>query len=297
MEMSVLSDVAVKHLERLSPLSSLAIVFGIGDSGILQALFEHPNFKHKDIRVCAFPGDVIPDVSVLPSRTTITRVTDWMEMQMWIHQYFSDHNDIVRLGGCDVIDDHPLGEEATKYRADLLPRARTMLCDRPWSLGNDINDSFMGLWHAAQNAKILLPMPSIGQLAASLGQVPTISIGAGPSLGSHIEELRLLQNKAVLVCCDAAYPGLIKEGIIPHFVTPLERLKQQAPLLACAKGTRTIFAGLPVCHPDALAPFEGRALYFHALDKCYDWFAPKETLRCLTGSSTGVLSFYVAASL
>ena len=275
----------------------MAIMLGIGESGLLQAIFDDPFLRHKDIHVCAFPGDVIP--TEIPARTKIDRVTNWEEMQYWIQCYFSDHNDIVRLGGCDVLADHPLSEEAEKYRADLKPRALAMLGDRPWALGNDINDTFMGLWHAAQNAKILLPMPSIGQLAATLGELPAISIGAGPSLGSHIDELRLLQDKCLLVCCDAAYPGLVKEGIIPHLVTPMERLQQQAPLVAAAEGTRTVFAGLPVCHMDTLKPFirGNRAIYLHCLDKCYDWLAPKESLRCLTGSSTGVLSFFVAASL
>jgi hypothetical protein len=275
----------------------MCIMLGIGESGLLQAICEDPVLRHKDIHVCAFPGDVIPDASTLPQNTRIDRITSHEDVQAWVHTYFSDHHDIVRLGGCDIIDDHPLCAEAEQAREQLKPRLFAMLQDRPWGLGNDINDTFMGLWHAAQNAKTLLPMPSIGQLAASLGTTPTISIGAGPSLGSHLDELRALQDKCLLVCCDAAYPGLVKEGIIPHLVTPLERLQQQAPLVASAQGTRTVFAGLPVCHPDTLKPFDGRAIYFHALDKCYDWFAPNETLRCLAGSSTGVLSFYVAASL
>jgi hypothetical protein len=275
----------------------MCIMLGIGESGLLQAVMEDPVLKHKDILAVAFPGDPIPDESARSARCRIHRISTWPEMQNWVQCYFSDHNDIVRLGGVDILDEHPISEEAERYRAELKPRTLGMLSDRIWGLGNDINDTFMGLWHAAQNAKTLLPMPSIGQLAATLGNTPIISIGAGPSLGSHLDELRALQNRCVLVSCDAAYPGLVKEGIIPHLVTPLERLKQQAPLLECARGTRTYFAGLPVCHPDALAPFEGKALYFQGLDRCYDWFAPKETLRCLTGSSTGVLSFYVAASL
>ncbi len=274
-------------------------MLGIGESGLLQAIFDDSVLKHKDLVVCAFPGDVIPDRATWPARTHIELVRDWEQMQHWIQCHFSDHNDIVRLGGCDLIDDHPLSDEAEKYRAELLPRTLGMLGDRPWALGNDINDSFMGLWHAAQNAPLLLPMPSIGQLAATLGNLPAISIGAGPSLGTHLGSLRALQDKCLLVCCDAAYPGLVKEGIIPHLVCPMERLQQQAPLVACAAGTRTVFAGLPVCHPDTLKPFADgkRAIYLHCLDKLYDWLTPHETLRCLTGSSTGVLSFYVAASL
>lgn len=284
------------YLARLSPLSSLVLLFGVGDCRFLEAIADHPQFQHKDIRACAFPGETLPERS-WPKTFQIHRVSSWEELSAWASNHFADHNDIVRLGGADIIDDLPLSESAQPFRTAHLPRVLRMLQDRPWSLGNDINDTFMGLYHAARNAERILPMPSIGQLAASLGLLPVVSIGAGPSLGTHLDELRLLQHKALLVCCDAAYPGLVRAGITPHLVTPLERLQQQAPLLELAKDTHTVFGGIAACHPDAVQSFAGRCLYLHAMDRLYDWLAPKETLRCLTGSSTGVLSFYVAASL
>lgn len=284
------------YLARLSPLSSLVMLFGIGDCQFIQALAAHPQFQKKDLRALAFPGETLPQRE-WPKTFRVSKIENFEGFSAWVSAYFADHNDIIRLGGADIIDDLPLADEAQAFRAEHLPRMLRMLQDRPWSLGNDINDTFMGLHHAALNAKTILPMPSIGQLAGTLGQTPAIAIGAGPSLGRHLDALRVLQHKCLLVSCDAAYPGLVKAGIIPHVVTPLERLQQQAPLVKAVEGTHTVFGGIAACHPDTLKPFAGRALYLHAMDRLYDWLAPGEELRCLTGSSTGVLSFYVAASL
>jgi hypothetical protein len=279
----------------ISPTSSLLVIFGVGDGSLIRACCEDPRIRQKDIWIISY-GEGRPPVD-LPERARLVHVRSWDDMQAWINHAFSDHNDIVRLGGLDWLTSDGLDATAGDLRAALHDRTVASLCDRPWALGNDINDSFMGLWHACQNARLLLPAPSIGQVTHAFGEMLAISVGAGPSVGAHIDELRALQDKCLIVACDSVCPGLVKEGVIPHVVTPLERLQQQAQFVACLEGTRAVFAGIPACHPQTLKPFGDRVLYLHALDKLYDWLAPDEQLRCLTGSSTGVLSFYVAASL
>lgn len=281
--------------ETISPCSSLLIIFGIGDGKLIKECIDDPAIRQKDIWIISF-GEEIPSWD-WPERTRIARVTSWEAAQEWVHGAFGDHNDIVRLGGLDLVESEGLSDAAAQLRRDLGDRTAGMLADRSWALGNDINDSFTGLWHSAQNARLVLPAPSIGQLTGAFGLLPAISIGAGPSVGAHLDELRALQDKCLLVACDSVCPGLVKEGIIPHIVTPLERAKQQAQFVECLRGTRAVFAGIPACHPDTLSPFGDRMIYLHALDKLYDWLEPTESLRCITGSSTGVLSFYVAASL
>lgn len=275
--------------------ASTLVVVGVGDGSIVEAIKNEPGIAAKDIRIIVFPGETIPENN-LPT-LVFDRVWDWNSGQDWAFRRFASHADVIRLGGVDIIDSHPISPEAEAIRADLWPRLSATLNDRPWSLGNDINDTFMGLYHAGLNAERLLPAPSLGQIAGCFGQTPIISIAAGPSVSEHLDELRALQEKCILVACDAIYEPLLKEGIVPHFVTPLERLKQQTSLVQAAQGTRTIFAGIAACHPDLVRLFGDRTIYVHALDKLYDWLAPKEQLRCLTGSSTGVLSFLIAASL
>ncbi len=287
----VLSDI-------LSPcrnLSSTLIVLGIGDGSVLAAINDDHGLCKKDIFVLALGDEKIPACANPHMR--FAHADSWDSAQQWVFDSFASHEAIVRLSGADLVEHHPLSDANEKFRADLLPRLHAILADRPWALGNDINDTFMGLYHASLNAKALLSSPSIGDVCGSFGLTPCISVGAGPSVREHLDALRKLQDRCIIVACDAIYPALQKEGIVAHFVTPLERLRQQAQLCEAARGTQTIFAGIPACHPETVSVFADRTIYVHAMDKLYDWLAPKESLRCLTGSSTGVLSFLIAASL
>jgi hypothetical protein len=276
--------------------ASTLIVIGLGVGGLIERIASDRMLNTKDVRILSLPGETAP-TGELPKNIIITIVNDYVGVQQWIWDSFGAHESIIKLAGADIVDTHELCPQAEAFRAEHLPRIRNALADRPWALGNDINDTFMGLHHAALNARTILPCPSIGNVSGVFGPTPAIAIGAGPSVGEHLDALRALQTKCILVACDAVYPGLIAAGIVPHFVTPLERLKQQAQFVACAKGTRTIFAGIPACHPSVVEPFDGKCIYMHAMDRLYNWLAPAEELVCTTGSSTGVLSFLVAASL
>jgi hypothetical protein len=282
-------------LSQVAQCSSLLVIFGYGDGALVRACCDDRRIREKDIFVVAYPGETVPEQS-WPARTKIARVNSWDDMQQWILATFSDHNDIIRIAGGDFLEPTLDGEPAA-LRDAWRERTIAMMTDRPWALGNDINDSFMGMWHAAQNAARILPAPSIGQLCSAFGAVPAISVGAGPSVGTHLDELRALQDRCLIVACDSVCPGLVKAGIIPHFVTPLERLRQQTQFVECLRGTRAVFAGIPACHPTTVDCFGERVIYMHALDRLYDWLEPNEHLRCMSGSSTGVLSFYVAASI
>lgn len=284
-----------ESLARCRNIGATLIVIGIGDGSVIKEIADDPALAKKDVYALALGDEVYPEVQI--PRLRPDRATDWEGAQGWLFHRFAAHEEIIRLAGVDLVTDTPLSEANEQLRSQILPRLIAGLADRPWALGNDINDTFMGLYHAALNAEALLTSPSIGQICGGFGQTPVISIGAGPSVKEHLEALKRLQDRCILVACDAVYPALADQGIVAHFVTPLERLRQQASLVKAAAGLPTIFAGIPACHPDTVRVFGSRTIYLHAMDKLYDWLAPKEGLRCLAGSSTGVLSFLVAASL
>ncbi len=282
-------------LDGCKNLASLLVVVGVGDGELVGAILADRCLAAKDLLILVLPGEKPP--AGLSKSAKACAIPDWPALEAWAYDHFAHHQDVVRLAGGDFVLPEGLSPQAQAFRDTYWPRAQRILRDRPWCLGNDINDTFMGFHHACLNAEAVLKCPSIAQVMGCLGQTPAISVGAGPSVREHIDNLRALQNKCLIVACDAVYPALVKEGIIPHIVTPLERLRQQAPLVKSAKGTRTIFAGIAACHPTTVEPFDGRAIYLHSMDRLYDWLSPREQARCLTGSSTGVLSFLVAASL
>lgn len=267
------------------------MVVGYGDGKVANAIAEN---HQKDVIVLRLPGD--PDDCPL-TRGRVAKVETPSQIRQFVLSAFGAHPDIPALGGVQIVDDHPVTAACSEARTKLLPELRVALKDQPQLYGNDIIDSFMGLYHAAINAPRLLQAPFLGESFGIGGEVPIIAIGAGPSLRGHLDRLRELQERAILVACDSAYPGLVAAGVIPHFVTPLERLKANAGFMARAVGTRTRFAGLPVCHPEALPPFADNLLGVAGYDRLYDWMWPDNPNRVMTGSSTGVLAVSISFAL
>lgn len=275
--------------------SPQVIVLGYGDGSVANAIAENPA---KDVICIRLPGDPPAEACHVEhgALSYIGRVED---CKAWALAAFADHVAIPPLAGAVIVDDHPLTPEAAAFRDLIKAPLRVALTDSPQLYGNDILDSFMGIYHGSLNAPTLLPGATITDIAGAYGSAPAVAIGAGPSLRRHIAELRELQDRCILVACDAVLPGLIAEGIYPHYVTPLERLRANAVFSVPAQGTRCTYAGLPVCHPDTLSPFEGRTLGVAGLDRMYEWLWPgaQSAIRVMTGSSTGVLAFSIALAV
>lgn len=288
--------------------ASLVVLIGWGDGAMLRWMAEDPMLSQRGIIIALLPGEedafaaaLTTDPPLLPIlqrlKPVMFRVADEADAHALCDEHFRTHESLPRLAGCDIIDGHPLTPVAEAARQTLGPALVKALSDRPQMYGNDILDSFTGLVNAAANAPSILPVPSLGECWGMFGQTPVISIAGGPSLGRHIDRLRELQDRCILVACDSVLPGLIKAGIQPHFCTPIERLPATVDLVQVVRGTRTIFAGSCVVPTGALEPFEGRAIGVAGGDQLYIWLDRGKGRRVNTGSSTGVFSFMVGAAL
>lgn len=287
--------------------ASMVMVVGWGDGTVPLALLGDPTCRQKRIHVLLLPGEDAAFAHTLtrPVLETMQQtglvlsfINDPTGIEQAIVEHYNLHEHIPQLAGADFIDRHPLIAQAETFRSAYLSRIYTGLCDRPQAYGNDIIDSFTGMMNAARNARILLPAPTISQMTGFFGQTPIISIAAGPSLKRRLDHLRALQDRCILVACDAVLHGLLDAGIDPHFVTPLERVDSIIPMLTRAGESRSIYAGLPVCPPQVVQGFGSqRAISLYCGDRLYPWLLPDATGRINTGLSTGVLSVTVACAL
>ncbi len=304
--LSSLRDLREWLREPANRLADRCLVVGWGDGSVVKAIADDPLLASKEIIVLVLAGErdsfaasfrepLLPDLS--RAGVHLARLADESDLHAVIGRHFTDHHDIATLAGMDLVAGHPLLPAGTELRAELLPLLLTLLADRPSSLGNDIGDTYTGLHNAARNARSLLDKPALPELRGIFGRTPVISIAAGPSLSDHLDHLRELQDRCVLVACDAMLAGLLDAGIEPHFVTPLERIRATADMLQGADGTRTHFAGLPVVLPAGRDVFGERAVCIHAGDQLYDWLDPSCGGRLYCGSSTGVLSVSLALHL
>ncbi len=160
--------------------------------------------------------------------------------------------------------------------------------DRPALFGDDIIDCAHGLVNMAKNAKKLIGAPTIPKIDA-----PAIAIGGGPSLTMHLPALRKLQDKCLLVCSQTSLSGLLKEGITPHYCTPMERPRYMRKYTPQDCGS-VIFAGSPFCHPDVVDRFKQHR-WVPSADDLFRWANLPGESQLFFGSSTGTTAVNVAA--
>jgi hypothetical protein len=211
-----------------------------------------------------------------------------------ISHAFGNPKDIVNLEATDFYSQHPSGCD-NAVRTAFAALFFSLLAQRPYTLGDDIIDGLQGAYHVAMSAHHLIGAPTPDELPQL--SCPVIGIASGPSLTKHLPALRDLQHKCLLICADTALDGLIKAGITPHIVTPLERVPQVVDeSFTAAAYPGVIFAGTPAVH-QAIAEKFDRHILIPGSDVLFLWMGARQEQLFFYGQSTGVLSATVGTRL
>ena len=105
--------------------------------------------------------------------------------------------------------------------------------------------------------------PGVIALKNRFRDIPSIVVGAGPSLDKNIRYLRRACEKAVILCCDAALKPLLSHDIVPNFVIVLDPQEEIARFL-CNVPQKGITLVVPtIVHPSILELWEGDVLFFN----------------------------------
>lgn len=111
---------------------------------------------------------------------------------------------------------HAYGEMAKATVADI------------WKSLGDYEDSLLGIKNLFENIDTVLRKPDISHFKIAT-PFYAIVVSAGPSLELELPLLREIQNKVLLVCVDAAFKTLLRNGITPHIVVAMERDDHSVP--------------------------------------------------------------------
>lgn len=181
---------------------------------------------------------------------------------------------------CPGVD--PLVRET--FAAEFFHR----LADRPFSLGDDVIDGLQGAFHIAMSAHRLIGSPTPDEIPRL--SCPAIAVAPGPSLSKHLDAIKALQGKCIILCADTALEGLLRAGITPHYVTPLERVAAVVDESFPAKHyPGVIFAGTPAVH-HAIAEKFDRHLLIPGSDLLFTWAGCRADQLFFYGQSTGVMA-------
>ncbi|GEA29293.1 motility associated factor glycosyltransferase family protein [Clostridium diolis] len=129
-----------------------------------------------------------------------------------------------------------------------------------FNLGNDIDDTIIGLRNNFKNIKELIKSPSIEILKDKYKNMPAIVVSAGPSLDKNIDELKKAQGKALILATDAVISTLEKNNIIPDAVFTIERIFESYEIFYKNNNINeeTVFIGPPVVVTELLDKFEDK---------------------------------------
>ncbi len=262
-----------------------AVVVGIGNGVLTRQL---AGLADRVITV-GLPGENPAD---LPGRTFM--VSEPSHASEVIFGAFSKHADVVSLAETKFYDQHTIAESNVVLRKRFCAEFYSLLSRRPLEFGDDVLDGLQGAFHLARNAKYLLPAPTVHEFPKL--SCPAIAIATGPSLKRHVDTLRKLKGKCLLVSCDSAFQGLLKHDVQPHVVTPHERLEDVKNSFFPEPHYPGIFCGNPAVH-HGICPSFSRHIYMPGVDLLYKWAEAPESSQTWSGQSTGTLAVSVAMNM
>jgi hypothetical protein len=123
------------------------------------------------------------------------------------------------------------------------------------------------LVNTLRNVPVLAREADAAALDARFERVPAVVVAAGPSLDRRIDELRALQDRAVIVAVDTAARPLLSSGVRPHLVVALDPSALNARHLeGLPVDPGTWLAAECSLHPSAFASFTGRTFCFRVAE-------------------------------
>ncbi|MEA2091667.1 MAG: 6-hydroxymethylpterin diphosphokinase MptE-like protein, partial [Campylobacterota bacterium] len=122
----------------------------------------------------------------------------------------------------------------TFYHEDIL-QTNLLLANaikqRHYGLGNDPNDTLLGVKRHIGNLPKAIKSPSLKNLVQQCKNTNTaIIVSTGPSLYKQLDKLKTIEEYATIFCIDASLPILYKADIKPDMIFSIERGKMTTKL-------------------------------------------------------------------
>lgn len=94
--------------------------------------------------------------------------------------------------------------------------------------GNSPIDSLEGIENHFLNLPDIIKSPKFSKILKSANKQTAVIVSTGPSLTKQLPLLKKIKDHVLILCVDASFPILEKNGIKPDYVTVLERVPETA---------------------------------------------------------------------
>lgn len=259
----------------------LYIIIGFGLGYELQEILKRKDRRAVIILVEPRPDlmrtvlETVPLQEILSNRNIFWAIGD----RSCIQEAFLRHSlTLAQFFNTVEIIEHPvLGRNFKDLYADLRQTFFNAATYTLYLVGNDPHDTLIGIENAFANLKSILISDSLTDYFGALDDRPVIIIMAGPSLDDQLPVLKKVdRDQVIMLCPDIILQKLLDEGVVPHIVFTIERLKQTFEEFYLDRDIPEVvwFAGQPVVDPRTLDMFKGRTfLIFRSATYFERWLA------------------------
>lgn len=166
-------------------------------------------------------------------------------------------------------------------------------------IGNDPQDSLVGIKNMFDNLDIILENPGIILLKDKFKGMPGVIVSAGPSLNKNKHLLHEVVGKAVLIAPDTSLKPMLNLGVKPHFVTSLERIANQEKYidkLSKEELENVYYTASPVIMKSNYDAYQGKKIIVYRQYRHFNWLGIERGSLDIK-SSAGNMAFKVAEYL
>lgn len=130
--------------------------------------------------------------------------------------------------------------------------------------GDSLTDTLTGLSHSTSHMLNMIKQPSLDNLINKIkNRKSAVLVSTGPSLYKQLPLLKKVQDYITILCADASFPILSKEGIKPDVVLSMERVKESAKFYANTPDKfhkEVVFLLATVCHDETYKSIDSEGI-------------------------------------
>jgi motility accessory factor len=222
---------SLEKLEKEYKRYPIMFFYGLGNGVLYKALLK--NATHKKIIV------IEPEIDIIYAVLNIVDLSNELLSQrlMLFYSEFASYTQFYFLvtapeftSYAKTYDFHihspfyeSYGDDILRINSDFTKAISQMVVAH----GNSIDDMLIGIKHHIQNIPIMLENYCYTQLVLKRYDLnkTAIIVATGPSLDKQLDTLKKFAPYATVISLDASYPILKKHGIVPDYVTSIERVE------------------------------------------------------------------------
>ena len=222
---------SLERLEKEYKRYPIMFFYGLGNGVLYKALLK--NETHKKIAV------IEPEIDIIYATLNVVDLSSELLSQRLVLFYsqFASYPQFYFLitapeftSYAKIYDLHihspfyeAYSEDILRINSDFAKAISQMVVAH----GNSIDDMLIGIKHHVQNITDMLENYCYTQLVLKRYELnkTAIIVATGPSLDKQLGTLKKFAPYATIISLDASYPILKKHGIVPDYVTSIERVE------------------------------------------------------------------------